>query len=521
MSGKNSEVKTVSIVMIIMFVGKVVGLLRSSAIAGYLGIFSLEADAFTQASKIPRDFLDIAFASAISSSFIPIFNSYIEKKGRKEAFRLADNFITIIFILSVAITLIAMVFSSQIVNILAYGFEPDKKLLTVKLLVIMLPTIAITALAFSVTGILQSLNEFNIPAAMSVVSNVIIILYIVFFMDKFGVTGLAIAFLIGWSSQLLIQIPPLLKKEYSYRPYLNLKDEGIKQIGALSIPVMISSWVFPINSQVNASAVSIIGGGATALDKANELYMVITGVLILSVANVIFPKLSRDSVRGGEREFGDTMRRTLRVLFFLLTPMTVGLIVLREPAIGLVYEGDSFTPVATTLTANAMMFYCTGMLGFGLLTILSRGFYASKDGLTPLLTSLAAIAVNAVLSFTLVNTMGIGGPPLASSVSVSIAALIMLVVMYKKNKTILDIRVGIDFIKIIIISISLGVIVNFLMMFMGGLAGGFIGRAIILSVCVTVGILWYVIIAYFAKIEEARFIFGFMRNIPKKFSQQR
>ncbi len=515
---KNTALKTVSIVMVIMLIGKIVGLLRSVIIASYLGD-SMEADAFFLASKIPRDFLDFAFASAISSSFIPIFNSYIEKKGKKEAYRLANNFITIIFALSLAITLIAMIFSEQIVGILAPGFNAEKTMLTSQLLLIMLPTIVVTALAFSVTGILQSLDEFNVPAAMSVVSNLIIIVYLLFFMDKFGIVGLAIAFLIGWSTQLLIQIPSLLKKEYYYRPYIDLKDSGIKQIGALVIPVMISSWVFPINSLVNVSAVSVKDSWVSALNYANDLYLVITGVLILSISNVIFPKLSKHTVKDDESGFAETMRQTLRVLFFLLLPMTVGLFVLREPIVSLFYERGKFTKELTSLTSGTLMFYSVGMLGFGVQTILSRGFYANKNGRIPLITGIMAIAVNAALSFWLVNILGVGGPALATSISITFTAIIMLIFMYRRNSAILNKQALIDFLKMIFISLSLGVVVYLSMWLLNMFVSdsSFLLKAIKLAVCVGMGVIWYIIVCYLAKIEEAGFVFSVIaKRLPLK-----
>ncbi len=118
------------------------------------------------------------------------------------------------------------------------------------------PTTIFTGIAFSFVGILQSMDEFNVPAAMSIASNLVIIVYFVFFNDRFGVYGLTIAFLIGWAMQALIQIPSLMKKGYKYKFYINIKDEGLKKILVLMLPVMVGTWVQPINLAINTNFAS-------------------------------------------------------------------------------------------------------------------------------------------------------------------------------------------------------------------------------------------------------------------------
>lgn len=509
--------KTVSIVMIIMLLGKVLGLIRTTTTASFLGT-SPEMDAFTQASMIPRNFLDFAFASAISSSFIPVFNGYLEKSGRESAFSLADKFITLILILSGLATILLILFADPVVALLAPGYDPVKRALCVRLLRVMLPTIVATALAFSATGVLQSLGEFNIPAAMSVTSNVIVIGYLLIFMDKLGVTGLSWAFLIGWATQFLILLPPLIKRGYIPKFRLDIKDPGILQIGALMLPVMVSSWVFPINTLVNNSAVSGNESWQAALGFANELYMVITGVFILSVANVIFPALSKQTAQNDDKAFVDTMRATLRVLFLILPPMTAGLLALGAPIVALFYQRGSFNAESTATTVGALCYYVPGMLGFGVQTILSRGFYAEGSGRVPLLTGIGAIVINAGLSFPLVKVLGVGGPALASSISISFIAAIMLYFMQKKNQGILDKAMGIDLLKSIALSILVGLGAYGMFAWLGQiwLSNGFFASLIKLLFIVCVLAAGFLGAASALKIPEARIVTSAIQKIFRR-----
>ncbi len=497
---EKSYLKTVSLVMVFMLLGKVTGLFREILHASAFGTESPAANAFAFASLIPKVFLDVMFASAISASFIPVFNEYLEKRGRKEAFSLSNKFITLILALTTIVTVLAMFGASPITAVLEPAFSTETKELAANLLRIMLPTIVLTGAAFSVTGVLQSLGEFNVPAAMSVVSNVIIIIYYLFFMDKFGVSGLAVVFLVGWGTQLLIQIPPMIKKGYIYKPDFGRKDPGMKQIYILLLPVLISSWVMPINLLVNTSSA---GAYTASLNTANQLYSVVTGVFVLSIANVIFPKLSRISATGNRKEFTESLKSTLSGMSFLLLPMTAGLFVLAKPIIALVFQRGEFNEYSTEITGQALSFFTLGMVGFGFQTVLSRAFYADKDVKVPLITSIVAIVINAVMSITLVNFIGIKGPALASATALTSAALLMFLSVYKKSRESWN-GFFTGFIKMLISACVMGAAVYFIYYVIRPGDRGQIFNIGFLALSILAGIIIYFAAALVLRIEETK-----------------
>ncbi|MCL1888639.1 MAG: murein biosynthesis integral membrane protein MurJ [Kiritimatiellaeota bacterium] len=415
--------------MAIMFLGKLLGIVRDRFQAMHFGADTAEAIAFVQASSLPRNFLDIMFAAAFSASFIPVFNSYLETKGKGAAMRLASSFVTLTFIITTVVTVVSVIFAAPLFDAFLGGsaMGAETRSLGIELLRYMFPLMVFSGLAFSLTGVLQSLGEFRVPAAMSVVSNGIILVYYFFFIERFGVYGLTAAFLIGWAAQALIQVPFLIKNKFPFRLKVDFKEEGLRRIGKLALPVMAASWVAPVNLLVNAKAsVNLYGGvyGVNAIHFSHNLYMIISGVFVLSVANVVFPALSRQAVADGEL-FRETLCGTLRSLFLFLLPIMFGLAALSTPIIRLVYQVGRFGEAAVSVTAEALLFYSFGILGCGLQILLTRACYALQDGRTPLYSSLAAIALNAVLSFTLAPRMGVAGPALASAVSITAAALIL------------------------------------------------------------------------------------------------
>lgn len=426
---KRGTARTVGTMMLLTLLGKVLGLLRDMRM-GHVFATGAVSDAFLAASRIPRNFFDAVFASAISASFIPIFNEYLEKKGREEAFRLANVFLTVTALATALMSVLGMVFAEPLTALLASGFDEPTAALCAKLLCILFPTVLFTGVAFSIVGVLQSLGEFRIPALLSAVSNGAILLYFFTLCDRFGVVGLAWAYLVGWGLQVVVQFPALRRAGFCYRPAL--RHEGLRKIFTLMLPVMASTWVQPFNLMVATRYASRISGGASAMEYANTLYTIISGVFVLSVANVVFPELSRLSARREEAQLGESLKGTLRVMLFFLAPMTAGLCVMARPLVRLLYEWGEWSEGSTALTAGALALLSLGMVAYGLQIILSRAYYADQRGKMPLVSGLVGVGVNLVLCALLSPSMGVSGLALASSLSSLCGALVLLVPLSRR-----------------------------------------------------------------------------------------
>lgn len=264
----------------------------------------------------------MVFASAIAACFIPVFSEYLTKKGKKEAFRFGGNFLSVMALLTAVLTVLGMVFAQPLVTLFADGYDAETSALAASLTRAMFPTVLFTGVAFSFVGILQSMDRFNIPALISTVSNLVIIGYFFFLDDRFGVYGLAAAYLVGWLLQALIQVPTLRRLDFHYHPDFSFRSEGMRKAFSLMGPVMISTWVQPINLTINTKFGSHLydGAGVSAMEYSTNLYLVVAGVFILSITNVIFPKLSRLTAEHQEDAFRDTIRQTVHSSLFSLCP---------------------------------------------------------------------------------------------------------------------------------------------------------------------------------------------------------
>lgn len=515
MSEKNdNSIKAVGYVMIITLVGKILGLLRDRLMYMNYDI-GLEANAFFTASRIPRVFFDAVFASAISASFIPIFNDVLTKKNKEEAFSFSNDIINIFGLFTIILTVIGMFFSLELTYLFADGFDYETASLASNIMKILFPTIFFTGIAFCFVGILQSLNIFNITAAISIFSNGIIIIYYIFLNETFGIYGLAVAFLIGWSSQVIVQIPYLIKCGFKYKFKMNFKDENVKKVFKLMLPVMVSTWVQPVNILINTRFASNLfsGSGVSAIEYANNLYSIIVGVVVLSVANVIFPELSKLTASNKEAEFTKTVSSTIKSLMLIVIPMMVGIMCLSTEltVFALGGERDSF---ASELTSYALMFFSLGMPSFALNIILSRAFFAENNGKTPLIASIFSIFANLIFCYLLVDNMHVGGLALASSVSTCVNSLFLLIPMTKKYKDLIDTKFMKDIFKMLLCAVIMGIIViiarNYLLSLFSD--ESFIIAAMLLLIPTLLGVIIYFVLAYLLKLEEVYYIINILKK---------
>ncbi len=515
---RDNSTKTISIVMVITLLGKVLGLVRDRMLAVNYGT-GMEANAFYTASRIPRVFFDAVFASAIAACFIPVFSEYLTRQGREKAFRFAGTFLTVMAVLTAVLSAVGMGFAGPLVELFADGYDEATAELAVRLTRIMFPTVLFTGVAFSFVGILQSLDEFNIPALISTVSNLVIIGYYFTFNERFGIYGLAAAFLLGWLLQAVVQVPALKKKGFRYYPGLNWRGEGMKKVFSLMVPVMVSTWVQPINLTVNSKFGSRLYGGAgvSAIEISTNLYLIIAGVFVLSVTNVIFPKLSRQSAQGEGDAFRDTLRQTVHSSLFFVLPMCAGLMVLARPLVSFVYGGGLFDEFSVSITAQGLVWVSLGMVGYAVQNILSRAYFARQDGRTPLIAGGLSIGVNILLCMALTQQLQVAGLAIASAVSSTVYALLLLLPLEKKGERVFTMGFWKDMAKTLAATLTMAAAAWVVMVFGTELLpAGKLGELVLLAVTGLTGMAIYFTAAVLLRIPEARMVADMAKRILKR-----
>lgn len=506
---------------ILTFSAKILGQVREILIAANYGTGS-ESAAFQAASQIPLYLFEISLGTAISSTFIPVFNEFWEKKGRERAIDFSRNFVTVVAILSIVIAALGILFASPVMKLVASGLteQPETFLLAVKLLRILFPMILFAAIAYSLVGVLQSMGEFNIPASMSLLSNAVVIIYFIFFNKTWGIEGLAVTVVFGWIVQMLVLLPPLKKRNVTYRFRFDLRDEGLKKTAILAIPVIISACVQPINGLINIRLASGLESGAaiSALSYANKLYLIIASVFTLVLTNYIFPDLSRLAVKKDKEGLQGLINQSLSIVAFILVPLSILFVLLAKPIVELIYQYGSFTEHSTMLTSTALMFYSLGMVGYGFNEVLNKTFYSMQKSKIPMRVSVMGICANILLSVILVRVMGVGGLGLSSSLAAFLIAFLLSRSIRKEFDGVINRETVKNILKIILSAVFLGIVTCFAYQLISRyiIADGFVQRVVRLGVPAILGLLAYLIATFILRVNE----WSSIKELTKKRGEQ-
>ena len=515
---KDNSTKTISVVMVITLLGKALGLVRDRMLTVNYGT-GMEANAFYTASRIPRVFFDAVFASAIAACFIPVFSEYMTRQGKEKALRFAGTFLTVMAVLTAVLSAAGIALAGPLVQLFADGYDEATAQLAVSLTRIMFPTMLFTGVAFSFVGILQSLGEFNVPAFISSVSNLVIIAYYFTFNERFGIYGLAAAFLAGWLLQAVVQVPALKKKGFRYYPGLDWHGEGMRKVFHLMLPVMVSTWVQPINLTINSKFGSHLynGAGVSAIEISTNLYLIIAGVFVLSVTNVIFPKLSRQNAEGEGEAFRDTLSQTTHATLFFVLPMSAGLMVVARPLISFIYGGGQFDAFSVDITAQALVWVSLGMAGYAVQNILSRAYFARQDGRTPLIAGAVSIGANLLLCFLLVERWQVAGLAIASTISSTLYAILLLLPLEKRGERVFTGRFWWDFGKMVLAALLMAGAAGLTCTALGSvLPAGKLGELVQLAATAGVGAAVYFLAAAVLRLPEAGQVLALGKRIGKR-----
>ncbi len=504
-----SAAGTVGVMMAITLLGKILGLVRDRLLTVNYGSGSA-ANAFLTASRIPRVFFDTVFASAISACLIPVLGEVMEKRGKRDAFRFAGNFMTVMGAACALLTALGTVFAPQLTAFFADGYDAETAALCAYLTRIMMPTVFFTGLAFSFVGVLQTLGEFNIPAAISLVSNLAVIAYYLTLNSRFGITGLAAAFLTAWFLQAAVQVPSLLKRGFRFHPSLSVRNDEMRKVGRLLLPVMVSTWVLPINQTINSKFASRLfeGAGVSAVEHAFNLYTVIAGVFVLSVTNYLFPRLARESAQGGGEKLRSTLRGATHSTLFVVAPMTAGLFTMAGPLVDLIFGGGQFDAFSVGITARALRFMSLGMIGYAVQAVLSRAYFAEQKGRVPLAAGGISIAVNAALCVLLTDRLDVTGIALACTAAFTVNALVLALPLKRRGLGFFDGHFMLDMGKLLIASAAMAAAVWGLEELLAPRAG----KLITLCVPAAAGVAIYALLTAALKVEETGIVLSAIKR---------
>jgi len=438
-SGTRQIARGAAVVMAAFVLSNLVGLVRQILITSAFGT-DAALDAFNAAARLPEVLFSLVAGGALGSAFIPTFTSFLEKKKRAEAWQLASAISNLVTLVLIALCALAWLFAPQLVGkILVPHFSNAQQALTVSLLRIQLLTPILFGVSGLLMGILNAHQNFLLPALAPSLYWLGMIFGVIFFAPSMGIYGLAWGAVLGAALHLGVQLPGLVKLRPTYQPLLGLHLASVRNVGKLMAPRLLGVAAVQINFLVNTIVASgLPTGSLTAIVVAFQVMTMPQVVIAQAIAIAALPTFSAQVARGKLGELRSSLASTLRGIVFLALPASLGLILLREPIVAVLFQRGEFGPDDTQLVAWALLWYAAGLLGHSVVEIASRAFYALHDTRTPVLVGTGAMALNVVLSLTLPalflsrGWMPHGGLALSNSVATFLEMLALLYLMRRR-----------------------------------------------------------------------------------------
>src|SRR3977135_3082580 len=376
--------RATGVVGLAVLCSRVLGLIREQVFAGLFGA-GRNLDAFLMAFRLPNLLRDLFAEGALSTAFITTFSQKIATEGDESAWRLANKVATLTAIFMSAVTLLGIVFAPQLVEVMTWwSWSPEKTELTILLSRIIGRFSVRVALAALAMGMLNAKNVFGAPAMASSFFNLGSIIGGValgwWFDPHFGersLIGLSIGTLIGGVWQLTAQFPSLRRVGYRYHPDFQWRDRGVRTVLGLMGPAVIAASAVQMNVLINSGFAARLGDGPVSwLNIAFRLMQLPLGIFGVAVATVALPLISRSAALGNKDEFRGALSHATRLVMLLPVPSAIGLIILANPIISLIYEHGRFDAFATEQTALALRCYAIGLVAYSADEVLAPAFYA-------------------------------------------------------------------------------------------------------------------------------------------------
>lgn len=392
-----------AIVGVAMVLSRILGFFRNTAIAALFGQ-GFATDAFNAAYMVPDTIYLILIGGGVSSAFIPVLTRYLTEEREEEVWRVTSIAFNLAAVGLTVVLGLGMLLAPWYLHIIFPGFAPDKLALTVYLTRITLASIFFHGLNGVLIGTEYTYSSFTGTAIGPLVYNLAIIVVGIILARPFGIAAFAWSTLVGAFLNFLVQLWGVLRLGPRYLASLDIHHPGIRRIFKLMLPVAFGMSLAQINLLVNQSylASTLPQGSVNALTLASRVELVPV-MFAISVGITLLPNLSRQAANRDMLAFRRSFADALRIVLFVTIPASLGLLLLAEPVVEVLFQHGAFSGTATLVTASALIYYSIGITGYAAYEILARAFYALGDTRTPVVIGVITLVTSIILNFVLVR----------------------------------------------------------------------------------------------------------------------
>lgn len=425
-SDSRTILRGTGIVSTLTLISRILGFLRDLVMARAFGAGQF-SDAFFAASKIPNLLRSIVGEGALTAAFVPVFSSELAK-GKEDAQKALASVAALLFLTTIVLTLLGIVFAPQIVDFFGFDHSSGQFSLCVLLTRVMMPYIIFISFVAMMNGALGALHIFGASALAQVIMNIVLIagaLVAALYEPRSGVILLALSVVLGGVVQVLAQLPFLNRAGLKLPARTAIVTPVTRQVLRLITPAIAGAAVYQISVFIGTMFASYLPPGSVSwLYFADRLAQLPIGVFTIALASVLLPTLSRAKADGNIESFSRQLSDALRYTSFAMIPCSCLLFYFAGPSIELLFEGGQFSGESTHNTALALRGYALGLWALSCHTMVMRAFIAHKDTVTPTFVGVITLACNIFLSLLLMGPFEGSGPGLVQQFIVGASHLI-------------------------------------------------------------------------------------------------
>lgn len=523
MSEKQEISRATGIMGLATGLSRVTGLVRDMLVASLFGA-GFAADAFFMAFTIPNLLRRFFAEGSLTAAFVPTFSDVLHRQGEAEARRMLNICWSLMLLVMAAVTLTGILASPVVVQAIGFGFGavPGKLELTDFLNRLMFPYIFLVSLLALLTGVLNVLGHYFLPAFSTVLLNLSMILCAVLLREYFDIpiTALAVGVLVGGALQLGVQFPLLRRKGIRLRWDASFRHPAVVKVAKLMLPGLAGVAIYQINMVVSRLLSSFLPEGSVSyLYYAQRLFEFPQGIFVVSLATAVLPAMSRQASAGDTAGLKESLRFSLILIVLVTLPAAVGLLLCAVPVFSLFFMSGAFDFHAVTQTAHALAAYAPGLLFVGISRVVVPTFYALQDTRTPVLIAFWTLLVNAGLGLLFMQIWGHIGLALALTCSSVFNAAVLVWMLRRKLGRLGFGSVLGTLLRIVLPVLAMaGCVYGIMTLCDWSLPGGRWYKGMILGLALTVGGAVYTLGCYLARVREMTEL---ARLIKKKLGQPR
>ena len=485
------------------------GLVREAVIAGTFGASGVTS-AFDAVSGVPKMVYELLVGGMLSAALIPVLSEYASDEGQGELERILSILLSLGAVVLLAVTVVLEVTAPWIAPILVGGFDPQLLATATLLVRLIVPAVLI----YGLSGILQAYHyarqDFVYPAMGAPAHNLGVIVAVVLLAGRLDIASLSVGIVVAATVQLLVQLPGLKGTHLRFR--LDWRHPAVRRILGLYAPVVLSIVIQNVGIVIDRNLASrTVNEAITWMTKATFLIQLPLGLVSMAISLAILPMLSQIDAKVELERFKRTLGLGLRLVLVVIIPAAAGLWVLGTPIVELIFEHGQFTAQDTAQTVRALRFYLLGLPFAAIDLPLIFGFYAQKDTVTPVIVGIVAVCIYLLVGPALAFCTGLGflGLVVANSVQLTSHALIMLVLFGRRFAGLRGYGVLTAAAKAAVASVLVAVLAGTsYWVLQSRMPSGFVGEALLVAACATLGGAGYLLGARLLRIEEVGSVWG-------------